>query len=270
VKFVRDPLLNLSLFRDRTFLTANVVGYVAVIALFGAEFLLPVYLQSLRGRSALQSGLILLPLAVTAGLMNPFAGRIYDKIGPRVLVIIGSIVLLVNTWQFAQLTAQTSVARILMLVGLRGLAISLIMQATFTTALGAVPRNAVPRGSSLVNSTRFLAQALGVALLATVLGSALSPAVRQLQQQMTSDTSSSQHVGLCESLDDKTIPTPDTQTPMRLGCEENLRGLRRAYTLTFCAAIFALVTGAFLPGWPLEWLGRGVAAAPASGTHGGV
>jgi hypothetical protein len=96
-------------------------------------------------------------------------------------------------------------------------------------------------------------------------------AVRQLQQQTTSDTSSSRHVGLCESLDDKTIQTPpDTQTPMRLGCEENLRGLRRAYTLTFCAAIFALVTGAFLPGWPLEWLGRGAAAAPASGTQGGV
>jgi hypothetical protein len=54
---------------------------------------------------------------------------------------------------------------------------------------------------------------------------------------------------------------------MRLGCEENLRGLKRAYTLTFYAAIVALVTGALLPGWPLEWLGRGAAAAPASGTH---
>jgi EmrB/QacA subfamily drug resistance transporter len=190
LKFVRDPLLDLRLFRERTFLTANVVGYVAVIALFGAEFLLPVYLQSLRGRTALQSGLILLPLAVTAGLVNPFAGRLSDKIGPRLLVIIGSIVLLVNSWQFAQLTADTAVSRILVLVGLRGIAISLIMQATYTTALGAVPRNAVPRGSSLVNSTRFLAQALGIAMLATVLGSALSPQSRQFQQQKRNDDGS--------------------------------------------------------------------------------
>jgi EmrB/QacA subfamily drug resistance transporter len=60
--FAPEPLLELRLFKQRTFLIANLVGYVAVIALFGAEFLMPVYLQALRGRTALQSGVILLPL----------------------------------------------------------------------------------------------------------------------------------------------------------------------------------------------------------------
>ena len=124
----------------------------------------------------------------------------------------------------------------------------------------------MPRGSSLVNSTRFLAQALGVALLATVLGSALSPEARQFQQQTKNgDTSGSQLVGLCESPDDKTasIP-PDTEAQRRLSCEENLRGLNRAYTLTFYAALVALGIGAFLPGWPLEWLGRGATTVAVS------
>jgi hypothetical protein len=103
----------------------------------------------------------------------------------------------------------------------------------------------VPRGSSLVSSTRFLAQALGVALLATVLGSTLSPEVRQFQQETTGgDTSQSQRAGLCESSFDTTASIqPDTEAQRRLSCEENLRGLRSAYTKTFYAALVALVTG---------------------------
>ena len=174
LRFTEAPLLDLRLFRKRTFLTANLIGYVAVVALFGAEFLLPIYLQGLRSLTALQSGVILLPLAITAGLMNPVSGRLYEKFGPRPLVISGSILLLINTWQFAQLDTDTRISQILVLLGVRGLAISLIMQATFTSALSKVTKHGLPRGSSLVNSTRFVVQALGVALLATVLSSAHS------------------------------------------------------------------------------------------------
>ena len=174
LRFTEAPLLELRLFRKRTFLKANLIGYLAVLALFGADFLLPIYLQSLRGLTATQSGIILLPLAITAGLMNPVAGRLYDKLGPRPLVVTGSILLLINTWQFAHLAIDTPISQILVLLVLRGLAISSIMQATLTSALSKVTRRGLPRGSSLVNSTRFVVQALGVALLATVLSSAFS------------------------------------------------------------------------------------------------
>lgn len=169
-----DPLLDLRLFQDRTFLTANVAGWVAVIALFGAEFLMPVYLQALRGRTALASGMILLPLAIASGIVSPIAGRLYDEIGPRVLVGTGCAVLLRNAWALAHLGASTPTSHILVLMAERGLAIGLIMQATFTTAMGAVPRARMARGSSLVSSTRFIAQALGVAILSTVLAGACS------------------------------------------------------------------------------------------------
>lgn len=174
LKFTKAPLLDLSLFQKRTFLMSSLIGYVAVVALFGAEFLLPIYLQTVRGLTATRTGVILLPLAITAGVMNPVAGRLYDKIGPRPLVITGSILLLINTWQFAHLGTDTPISQILILLALRGLAISSIMQATLTSALGKVTNNALPRGSSLVNSTRFVVQAIGVALLATVLSGALS------------------------------------------------------------------------------------------------
>ncbi|MCB0067241.1 MAG: DHA2 family efflux MFS transporter permease subunit, partial [Caldilineaceae bacterium] len=69
-----QPLLDLRLFRSRIFTNAAFVGWVSVVALFGAEFLLPLYLQVLRGRTALETGFILLPLAVAAAIATPLAG----------------------------------------------------------------------------------------------------------------------------------------------------------------------------------------------------
>ncbi len=259
LKCARDSLLELRLFTDATFLKANLVGFVAVIALFGAEFLMPVYLQSLRGRTALQTGFILIPIAATAGLLNPIVGKIYDKIGPRLLVITGAAILLINTWQFANLSSSTSISHIIFLLVLRGLAISLVMQPTYTTALGVVPKESVPRGSSLVNSMRFVVQALGVAVLATLLASTLSPEVKQFQRDLQSQpTVQSNGLGLCEQ---QANVTPDASSQLRRACDENLLGFARAYKFTFFAALVALVLGTFLPGYPFEWAGRGVIKA---------
>jgi DHA2 family multidrug resistance protein len=171
LRWARDPLLDLRLFRRRTFVVATVIGYVTVVAFFGAEFLLPVYLQSLRGRTALDAGLVLLPLALLAGFTLPVAGKIYDRIGPRPLVVGGFALLLYNTWQLAHLGPDTSLRFIVLLTAIRGLALGLTVQTPFTAALGDLHHDAVPRGTSLVASTRYLAQAFGVAILATLLAS---------------------------------------------------------------------------------------------------
>lgn len=168
----KEPLLDFRLFERPTFLTANLIGYVSVIALFGAEFLMPVYLQNLRGRTSLGSGLILLPLAVTAAIAAPIAGRLYDRIGPRPLVVFGFLVLVVNTWQLSRLTLATPITFIMFLLALRGLALGTTVQTTFATALGSVPKLRLARGSALINATRNVVQSIGVAVLATVLASA--------------------------------------------------------------------------------------------------
>ena len=168
----KEPLLDFRLFQRPTFLTANLIGYVSVIALFGAEFLMPVYLQNLRGQTSLGSGLILLPLAVAAAIATPIAGRLYDRIGPRPLIVFGFLVLVVNTWQLSRLTMTTSITFIMFLLALRGLALGTTVQTTFATALGSVPKPRLARGSALINATRNVVQSIGVAVLATVLASA--------------------------------------------------------------------------------------------------
>ena len=167
-----DPLLDLRLFRKRTFLIATLVGYVTVVAFFGAEFLLPVYLQSVQGRSALDAGMALLPLALGAAVTMPLAGKAYDRIGPRALVVVGFALLLYNTWELSHLTATTSYRFILILMAIRGLALGIAVQTPFTAALATVSHDAAPRASSLVISTRLAVQAIGVAVLATLLASA--------------------------------------------------------------------------------------------------
>jgi DHA2 family multidrug resistance protein len=263
----KSPLLDLRLFRRRTFLLASLVGYVSVLALFGAEFLLPVYLQAVRGRSALETGWILLPLAIAAGIATPLAGRSYDRIGPRPLIVVGFGLLVLNTWQMSLLDGNTPIRWILFLLVIRGLALGMTVQTTFVTALSVVPRLELPRGSSLVNALRQVVQAIGVAILATVLASTLSPQIRAAQAQFEdAPADGTGHGGVCAA-PPAHVATPGgvgvvvatEEPPSRLlqrACTEMVAGFERAYRLTFYLAMVAVLLGLLLPGWPGAWAGR--------------
>jgi DHA2 family multidrug resistance protein len=265
------------------------VGYVATVALFGAEFLMPVYLQAFRGHTALQTGVILLAVAATSAVATPTAGRLYDKIGPRMIMVTGFIILCFNTWQLAHIQATTPIPEIVFLLALRGLAVGLTLQTSFVTALSSIHLDMLPRGSSLLNSTRFVVQAVSVAALATILVSSLPTDVRAQQDQIQDRlASSSGAFGVCEtpgvasqdnlppgaSASLAALPASEAKAArakilagMKLACDQSMRGFEAAYLLTFYAALGALFLSVFLPGWPAKWAGRG--AGQAQGPVGG-
>jgi EmrB/QacA subfamily drug resistance transporter len=281
---VKEPMTSLRLFRNPIFLNAALVGYVATIALFSAEFLMPVYLQAFRGRTALETGYILLAVAVTSGIATPLAGRLYDKIGPRMNLIVGFTILCINTWQLTQIEGNTPISYIIFLLALRGLAVGLTLQTSFVAALSAVPLNNLPRGSSLLNSTRFVVQAVSVAALATVFSSSVSADIRAQQDRMQEaqvTASTSTRFGVCETpgvaVDENLPPGASASfaslsgpmaeaakakilSTLRTACDQSIQGFENAYRITFFAAIGALILGALLPGWPRKWGGRGSAA----------
>ncbi len=281
---VKEPMSSLRLFGNPIFLNASLVGYVATVALFGAEFLMPVYLQAFRGRTALETGYILLAVAVTSGFTTPLAGRLYDKIGPRMNLIVGFAILCVNTWQLSKIQATTPISYILFLLALRGLAVGLTLQTSFVAALSSVPLNNLPRGSSLLNSTRFVVQAVSVAALATIFSSSISADIRAQQDKFQeAQTTSTVRFGVCEtpgvaatenlppgvsaslaSLDAPTATAAKARilSTLQAACDQSIHGFENAYRLTFFAAIGALILGAFLPGWPRKWGGRGSMQAP--------
>ena len=277
----KEPLLDIRLFQKRTFLNASLLGYVSVVALFGAEFLLPVYLQALRGRTAFETGLILLPMAITGAIFSVIAGRLYDRLGPRPLVGIGFGILLVNTWQLSQLQADTAISWIVFLLVLRGIALGLTVQTTLITALSVVPMRQLARGSSLSNATRNVVQSVGVALLATVLASTLSPEVQALETQFLSAPPKvgAAPVAICgtqtATLASASGNPSGGGTPLPAGafaliaraCKESVLGFERAYTVTFYASLIALVLGLMLPGWPFKWAGRRAADLPPAVGH---
>jgi DHA2 family multidrug resistance protein len=280
-------MTNLRLFGNRIFLNAALVGYVATIALFGAEFLMPIYLQAFRGRTALQTGLILLGVAITSGITTPLAGRLYDKIGPRMNLIVGFAILCINTWQLSKIEGDTPISYIFFLLALRGLAVGLTLQTSFVAALSSIPLNALPRGSSLLNSTRFVVQAVAVASLATIFTSSIPAEIRAQQDKLQDQqVISSAPFGVCEtpgvratdnlppgtSASLATLPAAMADTAkskilfaLKTACEASMTGFENAYRLTFFASIGALIIGAFLPGWPGKWGGRASMQVPMPG-----
>jgi EmrB/QacA subfamily drug resistance transporter len=273
------PLLDLRLFSNRVFLNASLLGYVSTVALFGAEFLMPIYLQALRGRTAFETGLILLPMAISGGICVTLSGRIYDRVGPRPLMAVGFAILMINTWQLALIKADTTITWILFLLTLRGIALGLTVQTTLVTALSVVRRRELARGSSLVNATRLVVQSIGVAVLATVLVSTLSPDVQALQQQFSEGPSpgKAQSVALCEpqpvAFVGQDQPSQQGSLPPQIGelirraCQENIAGFERAYKVTFYAALIALLLSLALPGWPGKWAGRQEGDPPQAVGH---
>jgi EmrB/QacA subfamily drug resistance transporter len=287
LKIVKEPMTNLRIFTNPTFLKASLVGYVATIALFGAEFLMPLYLQSFRGRTALEAGIILLGVAATSAFATPLAGRLFDKIGPRIIMVVGFIVMCINTWQLSLLKATTPIPFIVFLLALRGLAVGLTLQTSFVTALGSIQLDLLPRGSSLLNSTRFVVQAVSVAALATILvGFLSSPVKAQMAQMQTAQPSLIAPFGICEtpgvSAQDNLPPGTSASlaalpsqaaaaakdkivSGLKLTCDQSMQGFQAAYRLTFYSSIGALLLALFLPGWPGKWAGRGSTQTPAGG-----
>ena len=285
----KEPMTSLRLFANPIFLNAALVGYVATVALFGAEFLMPVYLQAFRGRTALEAGFILLAVAIPSGFATPLAGRIYDKIGPRMNLIVGFGILCFNTWQLSRLQADTPISYIIFLLAIRGLAVGLTLQTSFVSALSSVPLNVLPRGSSLLNSTRFVVQAVSVAALATIFSSAIPAEIRAQQDKMQeAQASSAVRFGICEtpgvkaqenlppgvsaqlaSLSGPMAEAAKTKilSTLQTACQASMNGFENAYRLTFLASIGALIVGAFLPGWPAKWGGRGSMQGAAPGGH---
>lgn len=258
----KSPLLDLRLFKNPTFLFAVLTGWVSVLALFGAEFLMPLYLQVLRGKTALEAGLILLPMAIAAGVGTPLSGRIADKIGARPMAVLGFSLLAVNTWQLTHLTADTSIGWIQMLLALRGLALGLTVQITLLVSLSVVPLAQTARASSLVNATRQVVQSIGVAVLATILASTLSASTIASMNQFRAQaeqfgSAAAGPVILCgaEGLESTgrvgavTLP-PQAMGPIRSFCAEYTQGFEKTYHFTFYASLVAVALGATLPGWP--------------------
>lgn len=162
------PLLDLRAFNFRMFTVSVLLMVVAMMALFGGVILLPLYLQEIRGLGSLETGLALLPGGLAMGLLGPFIGRLFDKVGPLPLTVTGSVLMVLALWQFSMLDAGTPVGWIITLhVGL-SFGLALLFTPAFTTGLNPLPPHLYSHGSAIMSTAQQVAGAAGTALLVSI------------------------------------------------------------------------------------------------------
>lgn len=166
---VAEPLLELRVFRSYVYSLATVVNFIVTAGIFSSMFLLPIFLQNVRGLSAIQTGLLLLPQAVAATVSLPISGRLFDRVGPRPLMLVGLAIQAYSAFRLARLDFTTSNAEVQEILVIRGLSMGLVGMPAMTAAMNTIPPHLVARASSLTNVLRQIFATFGTAIFATVL-----------------------------------------------------------------------------------------------------
>jgi DHA2 family multidrug resistance protein len=187
VELAQDqPLLDLSVLKDRTFFVATMVSFVATIAMYSSLLLLPLFLQNVRGLGALETGMLLLPQALAAAVMMPISGRLLDRFGPKLVVIPGLLLLAYATWMLNSLDIGTPDSTIRVILMLRGAAMGLMFMPVTTVSMDTIPPHQISRASALSNVLRQLFGAFSTGVFATILLSRENFHQAQLIQNVTS------------------------------------------------------------------------------------
>lgn len=166
---MKAPMLNLEVLKFPTFTLTTVINMVVMLSLYGGMILLPIYLQNLRGFSALDSGLLLLPGSLIMGLLGPFAGKLLDTIGLKPLAIFGIAVMTYATWELTKLNMDTPYMTIMGIYVLRSFGMAFIIMPMVTAAINALPGRLASHGNAFLNTMRQLAGSIGTAILVTVM-----------------------------------------------------------------------------------------------------
>ncbi len=165
---MEHPMLDVGVLESRKFLVATLIGMVVQASLLAAGILMPIYIQTLRGFSATVSGLVLLPGAVVMGAMGPVAGRLFDRHGPRRLVIAGMAGLSLSTAAFALLSVKSSLLYITALYLVRMFSLALVNMPVTTWGINSLDNRLISHGTAVNNTLRQVAGSLGTAIVISV------------------------------------------------------------------------------------------------------
>jgi EmrB/QacA subfamily drug resistance transporter len=172
---IDEPMLKLRLFRDRLFRVVNISAALVYAGFFGWIFILPLYLQTLRGFSATQSGLTQAPQAAAIFVVSNLVGRrLYRVVGPRRLMIVGSLLTALASGAFAFADLDTPLRVLALGSFLRGAAVGMVFVSIQTAVYATVSNEDTGRAASVFNTQRQVAFAGGVALAATVITARIS------------------------------------------------------------------------------------------------
>jgi DHA2 family multidrug resistance protein len=255
VRRERQPLLDLRVFLDRNFATSTIANVFVVFALYGGLFLLPVYLQALRGLSAFQAGIILLPQAFASMVSVVIGGWLVDRIGVRAVVLPGLFILAFANWQLSTLSLTWPYQWLQVMLVLRGFSLGLVGQPLILAALVSIRPQLLTQASSLSTVVRSVASSLGIAVLATVVQTQTQVHYAHLAEQVTPTSSLGQLLPRLQAylMTGGASLTTARTTALQLIAElvqqrSYMLAIRDAFLLTLVFVFLSVVATLFLQG----------------------
>lgn len=165
---VEHPAIDIAMFRVPVFSMTMVVIALTTVVQYGILVFLPLELETVRNYSALKVGTMLVPMALAAAITFPLGGRITDRIGPRLPVMLGAGLLGVSAWTLGHLSVDSSIVNIELALVAQGLGFGFAMMPNSVTGMNALPNRFVAQASAVRQLNVRVAASMGVAVLSTI------------------------------------------------------------------------------------------------------
>ncbi|ORX80001.1 MFS general substrate transporter [Anaeromyces robustus] len=166
---IKVPFLDVRVLKNRDYAISLTATVILQLVLMGTAIIIPVYVQQIKGYSATISGLVVLPGSLAMAIISPFAGKIYDKIGMKLLFIIGSTILAIGNFILYFINVHQSVWILSTVNILRCLAFGSLLMPLVTWAMKDIPKTKASDATALFNSIRFIGGAVGSALFISIM-----------------------------------------------------------------------------------------------------
>lgn len=214
---MKQPMMNLRAFKHPMFVVGTLMVFICMMVILSSMLVLPMYLISGLGLSALTAGLIMLPGGLINGIMSPIMGSLFDKFGPKWLVIPGLVIVAAALWFFSGITTASTITLIIVLHSCLMIGISMVWMPAQTNGLNQLPRELYPDGTAIMNTLQQVAGAIGTAVAVSI---------------MTA--------GMTGFMKDVADPTDPANAPLALTA-----GIQNAFIFAMIVAIIGLIV-AFL------------------------
>ncbi|MDQ0194337.1 DHA2 family lincomycin resistance protein-like MFS transporter [Paenibacillus wynnii] len=166
---MKQPMINLRAFKYPMFVVGLLMVLICMMVILSAMLILPMYLQQGQNYSAFKAGLLLLPGGLINGLMSPLMGRLFDKYGPKWLVIPGLVIIAVSLWFFSSITATSTVIFVIVLHSALMIGVSMVFMPAQTNGINQLPMELYPDGTAIMNTLQQVAGAIGTALAVSIM-----------------------------------------------------------------------------------------------------
>lgn len=166
---LKDPVMDLRVFKYPMYTHAVFMFLIIIMAMFASELILPIFMQGPLALTAAAAGLVLLPGSILNGAMSPFMGHMFDKFGPRILMIPATIILSGTMFMMSRLTVDTPVWVIIVGYILLMLSVSAIMMPAETNGLNQLPKKLYPHGTAVMTTLQPVAGAIGVSVFISIM-----------------------------------------------------------------------------------------------------